>query len=533
MRAVMRYRPQSGRGRGEDEEKADVAGRADGTRQREAGTGEHADWAAELLDHLRPAGRDVHRVVSWLASAVHGTVSLQDGTGRLLAGTRAVPDDSPLADITSGRIATAALEDRGRHLRLVRVERVHPAPAAVLAVTRETPFDRRASDIVTHTAQVLELLLAGHESTAAGHRLRRATADLRLAILQLLMVEDTVSARRVAAGLWPGLLDTDTACVYVVECGAGERDRLTEECLSVTGDLALVVRCPAMDGHVIVLSPHDAAGQELRALVGRLPGVFLGGSARQSLARTATAYGQAVSALAVARFRPQQAAVYAERTRPERLMDPAALHGWTARLLRPLDRLPHHTRAELLATTRLGLEFTAVNTAKILGVSRNTVRARMDRVETLLRTDFADLRVRATVHLALSAQAGLDQHGAEGGPARPGPASLTDVLAGPALGAWAGDLLGRLEPDARNLRRTLRTWIAAGGNAERAAQTLGVHAQTVREHVRSAEPVLERQLLAAGSDLYEVVLAHLVAGDLAEPALPGTKTDHPDSPVHG
>ncbi|MFE1015692.1 helix-turn-helix domain-containing protein [Streptomyces sp. NPDC058794] len=509
-----------------------MAGREEGTRKRGAGAGAHADWAEELLDHLRPAGRDVHKVVTWLASAAHAAVSLQDGTGRLLAGTRTAPDESLVADITSGRFATAALEDRGRHLRLVRVERVHPAPAAVLAVTRETPFDRRAADIVTHTAQVLELLLAGHESTAAGHRLRRATSDLRLAILQLLMVEDTVSARRVAAGLWPGLLDTDTACVYVVECGAGERDRLAEECLSATGDRALVVRCPAMDGHVIVLAPRDAAGQELRSLVGRLPGVFLGGSARQSLARTATAYGQAVSALAVARYRPQQAAVFAERTRPERLMDPAALYGWTAHLLRPLDALPHHTRAELLATTRLGLEFTAVSTAKILGVSRNTVRARMDRVEGLLRTDFADLAVRATVHLAVNAQTGLDQYAADGGAGRPGPARLTDLLTGPALRAWAGDLLGRLESDARDLRRTLRTWIAAGGNAERAAQALGVHAQTVREHVRSAEPVLERQLLAAGSDLYEVVLAHLAAGDLDEPVLRGTKTEHPDSSVH-
>lgn len=508
-----------------------MAGREDGARRRRAGAGEDADWSAELLDHLRPAGRDVRRVVAWLARTAHAAVSLRDGAGRLLAGTRTPLDDDLVADITSGRVASAALEDRGRHLRLVRVERVHPAPTAVLAVAREAPFDRRVSDIVTHTAQVVELLLAGHESTAAGHRLRRATSDLRLAILQLLMVEDTVSARRVAAGLWPGLLDTDEACVYVVESSPEERDRLAEECLSATGERALVVRCPAMDGHVIVLTPREAAGQELRSLVGRLPGVFLGGSARQSLARTATAYGQAVSALAVARFRPDKAAVYAERTRPERLMDPAALHGWTLHLLRPLDVLPHHTRAELLATTRLGLEFTAVNTAKVLGVSRNTVRARMDRVEGLLRTDFADLTARAAVHLALNAQAGLDQH--PGGTERPGPARLTDLLAGPALRAWAGDLLGRLEPDPRGLRRTLRTWIAVGGNAERAARTLGVHAQTVREHVRSAEPVLERQLLAAGSDLYEVVLAHLAVGDLDQPSLRGAKPDHPDSSVHG
>jgi len=225
--------------------------------------------------------------------------------------------------------------------------------------------------------------------------------------------------------------------------------------------------------------------------------------------------------------------VYAERTHPERLMDPAALHGWTTHVLRPLDTLAHHTRAELLATTRLGLEFTAVNAAKVLGVSRNTVRARMERVEALLQADFSDLAVRAVVHLALNTWIGLATEPHRIGHAATSHPRLGELLAGPALRTWASDLLARLDADARDLRRTLRTWIAAGGNAERAAQNLGVHAQTVREHVRSAEPVLERQLLAAGSDLYEVVLAHLALGDLDQPDLRRANRDHTDSPVHG
>jgi hypothetical protein len=494
----------------------------------------HRAWAAELLDRLRPGDGDgdVRRVVEWLAGAVRADVSLQDAAGRLLAGTRTALDEDLLREVTAGRIASAACVAAGRHVRLVRADRTGPGPAAVLAVSRGTPFDARASAIVTHTAQVLALLLAAQEQAEAGHRLERATADLRLAILQLLMVEDTVSARRVAAGLWPGLLDTDTACVYVVESTPEERDRLAEECRRATRERALVVRCPAMDGHVIVVAPRDTAGDALRSLVGRHRGAYLGGSARQSLARTATAYGQAVSALAVARFHPGQSAVYAERTHPERLMDPAALYDWTARLLRPLDGLAHHTRAELLATARLGLEFPAVSAAKILGVSRNTVRARMDRVEKLLGTDFSDLTVRAAVHLALNAEAGLPQRRPASG-AGGAATGLGDLLTGPALRTWALDLLGRLDADPRDPRRTLRTWIAAGGNAERAARALGVHPQTVRDHVRGAEPLLERRLLTAGSDLYEVVLAHLAAGDLDPPALPGTKTGHPDAPVHG
>ncbi|WP_069758384.1 helix-turn-helix domain-containing protein [Streptomyces sp. LUP47B] len=506
------------------------------SRATDAGT---PTWAQELLDHLRPTGRDVRRIVAWLAETLQGTASLQDHTGTLVAGTRMPLDECLVADILAGRIASAASGDEDGHLRLVRIEEPNQTFAGVLAVARQDPFDRRASDILTHTVQVLELLLRARETTAAGRRLKRATSDLRLAILQLLMVEDTVSARRVAAGLWPGLLDTETACVYVLEGDAAQRDRLVEECLGVTGDRALVVRCPAMDEHVIIVTTADAVGEALRSLVDRNPGTLLGGSSPQSLARTATAYGQAVSALAVARVQPDKAAVYAERNHPERLMDPAALREWTARLLRPLDTLPHHTRAELLVTTRLGLEFTAVSAAKVLGVSRNTVRARMERVESLLRTDFTDLTVRATVHLALSTQVSLadgqdGQDGQEGHGGTPqARARLGDLLAGPALGTWARELLGRLDGDARDLRRTLRSWIAAGGNAERAAQTLAVHAQTVREHVRSAEPVLERRLIASGSDLYEVVLAHLATGELEHPVLLRDDPGHPDASVHG
>jgi DNA-directed RNA polymerase specialized sigma24 family protein len=480
------------------------------------GGGAQSAWAQELLGQLRPTGRDLGRVVDWLARTVDGTVCLRGHDAALLAGRPLELDDALAADVADGRIASAAVEDAARHLRLVRVERPGEEPAAVLAVSRTAPFDRRAADIVTHTAAVAGLLLGADETAAATRRFERAASDLRLAILQLLMVEDIVSARRVAAGLWPGLLDTDTARVYVAESRPEERDRFADECLDATGERALVVRCPAVDAHVIVVTPGDATADRLRALVGGRPDTFLGGSGRHTLARTATAYGQAVSALAVARFRPDQAALYAERTHPERLVDPAALHAWTARLLGPLDALAHHTRAELLATTRLGLEFTAVSTAKILGVSRNTVRARMDRVQDLLRTDFSELTVRAAVHLALNTQARLTDPPRATGPRT----AFAGLLAGPAPRSWAHTLLARLDGDGRDLRRTLRAWLAAGGNAERAAEALGVHPQTVRDHVRAAEPVLQRQLLTPGSDLYEVVLAHLVLGELAPPPRP-------------
>ncbi|MEH0416368.1 helix-turn-helix domain-containing protein [Streptomyces sp. B21-083] len=488
-------------------------------------------WADELLGHLRPGGRDLGRVTDWLAGTIEAEVSLQDVTGALLAGPRLSADDDLVRDVSTGRIASAAVHTHGRHVRLAGLG--HPVTKGVLAVARTAPFDQRARDIVARTVWVLELLLRERGTTSAERRLDRATADLRLAILQLLMVGDTIAARRVAAGLWPGLFDTDTACVYVLEGHAAHRDDLAEDCQEAAEGHALIVRCPAVDEHLIVVAPidrgQDLAGPELRSIVGEHPDTFIGGSVRHGLAQTATAYGQAVSALAVARFHPDRAAVYAERTHPERLMNPLALRGWADRLLSPLDDLPHHTRAELLATTRLGFSFTAVKTAIILGVSRNTVRARMERVEGLLDADFSDLTTRAAVQLALNTQAAVqDEPRAAAAP----PTGLTELLRTDPLLAWANGLLGRLATDTRDLRRTVRTWIAVGGNAERTAQVLGIHAQTVRDHVRSAEPVLERQLLAGGSDLYEVVLAHLALGDLDAPTADRTKRDHPGGTVH-
>ncbi|MFF3381299.1 helix-turn-helix domain-containing protein [Streptomyces sp. NPDC002680] len=512
-----------------DQGRGVVAG--SGTDYGHDGVGASGSWADELLDQLRPATRDIGRVTAWLAGTIDAEVSLQDVTGTLLAGDRLPAADDLVMDVATGRIASAAVHTQGRHVRLAGLG--HPVTKGVLAVARSRPFDQRATDIVARTVWVLELLLRERETISAERRLDRATSDLRLAILQLLMVGDIIAARRVAAGLWPGLFDTDTACVYVLEVHAARRDDLAEECQEAAEGHALIVRCPAVDEHLIVVAPiergQDRAGPELRSVVGERTDTFIGGSVRQNLVQTATAYGQAVSALAVARFRPDRAAVYAERTHPERLMNPLALRGWADRLLRPLDDLPHHTRAELLATTRLGFSFTAVKTAIILGVSRNTVRARMERVEGLLDADFSDLTTRAAVQLALNTQAAVPD-----GPRPPAtpPAGVTELLRTDPLLAWADGLLGRLAADTRDLRRTVRTWIAAGGNAERTAQVLGIHAQTVRDHVRSAEPVLERQLLAGGSDLYEVVLAHLALGDLDEPAVGRAKRDHPDVTVH-
>lgn len=174
-----------------------------------------------------------------------------------------------------------------------------------------------------------------------------------------------------------------------------------------------------------------------------------------------------------------------------------------------------------------------MSAAKVLGVSRNTVRARMERVESLLRTDFTDLTVRATVHLALSTQVSLaDGQAAPRARGRPAPGWVI-CWPGPPWRPGRGNCSGAWTATPAICAAHCAAGSPCGGNAERAAQTLAVHAQTVREHVRSAEPVLERQLIASGGDLYEVVLAHLATGELEHPVSLRDDPGHSDSPVHG
>jgi hypothetical protein len=131
------------RARGEG--KAGVDGREEGLRRTAVKGGGEPDWAQELLEHLRPTGRDVRRVVAWLGDTVQGTACLQDDSGALLAGTRVAVDEGLAEDIVRGRIASASWEAQGQHLRLVKVEGSLPSTVGVLAVSRPPPFDRRAS----------------------------------------------------------------------------------------------------------------------------------------------------------------------------------------------------------------------------------------------------------------------------------------------------------------------------------------------------------------------------------------------------
>ncbi|MFC5146903.1 helix-turn-helix domain-containing protein [Streptomyces aureoversilis] len=494
---------------------------------------DHAARLARLLDFAQTgeSGDDasVRRLVHWLAGALGGTVTLTGGDGAPLTGPASRAEAAAhrelaaragelLGQVAGGRLHAAAVDDHHGQLRLVALGRRTPHP--VLAAALPRPFDEQDAALLGRAAAVLALLLKAREAEEHRRNAERATECLRLAVFQLLMGGEVALAQRTAAGLSPGLLDADTARVHVLELPGHRRDLLVRACEEATGDRALAVRCAAYDSQLIVVAPttrrggpedgaaHDAGDRDVAAALHRFveerPGVLLGSGGLHPLAQVADAYGEAARALAVARYRPARVAEHLPQTRLTALLDPAASGAWAARVLQPLDSLPYHGRGPLLATVGLGLEFTAVNAAKILGISRNTVRARMDRAAALLGADLADVRARAALHLALQMPPTAPGTAADDGSR---PAGLERLLAAGPVRDWAQELLGRLAAADRDLRRTLRTWIAGNTAVEETAARLGVHPRTVRDHLRGAEQLLGRRLVPGGGDLYEVVLA--------------------------
>jgi len=488
---------------------------------------EHLAQLEQLLSHAReqgPEDRRIERLLGWLARTVGGRAVVRCGrrdTRPAEAWTLPAAVERAITEIAEGRLHSAAIDDAKLHVRLHAIGRRRPYP--VLAVGRTAPFDNRANALVTHAADLLAPLLQVDEAEADRRRLAEVAAALRVAVFQLLMGGEVTLAQRTAEGLARGLLDAENARVYVLEGPAVERDRLALECAAATKGRALVVRCPAYDQHLIILAPlkqtpsaspdgWDTVGNTLRQLVADNPERFLGGSGPFPLSQTAGSYGDATRALAVARLQPARAALYAAESRLAEVLDPRAAAGWAAAVLRPLRTLPLGSQDQMLGTLHLGLEFPATSAGKILGVSRNTVRARLDRAAGLLGLDLAEVRARAVLHLALRAFDGEAPL-----PDQVDQVDLPDVLAGEGARAWAAELLRRLAEDGRDLRATLLAWLVQNTHVEQTAGRLGLHAQTVREHLRGAERLLQRQLLSGGGGVYEVALAFAVLGELDLP----------------
>ncbi|MFJ2675643.1 helix-turn-helix domain-containing protein [Streptomyces sp. NPDC087525] len=472
----------------------------------------------------------VRGVVDWLHRQLDTEIALIDSAGAVELSTPRFPEEAlgplgpMLTRLATGRMASAVTEIGAVHLRLEAVGTESPRQVLVLAGL--TGLSRRAAALASHTGSVIGILHRARAADTALHGYQEKAHQLRVALFMALMAGDPVLARRMTTGAVPALLDCDRIRVHLLRCPPEERDRLARAHQDASGyhGRGLMVRCPVYDEHLICLIADDGGardgeghgpgapvglGAALRELVGESPRYALGISGAHPLRATAEAYEQARHALAVAGNAPGRVAGYRGLEPLERLLPRDAAVGWARSFLRPLRSLPGVT----LETTRLAMHFPRSGVAGLLGISRNTVTAHLKRAEDALGVDLREVRSRATVALALAITTlHQDAEPVAGGPAVPEVEALFHTQT---VAAWAEGFLEPLDDTAHHrVRTTLRTWIETNTDAQRTARRLGNSRTTVAAHLRTAERLLNRDLLTTGSGVHDLVYALGLLGEI-------------------
>ncbi|WP_407561874.1 helix-turn-helix domain-containing protein [Streptomyces sp. 184] len=483
----------------------------------------------------RPVEPDLRRIVDWLGGHIDAHVALVWNTGTVAAASAGFPGAvlgtlaTGLARLCGGRAGVAGLETGGLHLRLEALDpQPEPAgrcprvavpgagdalspwpPRPVLVVAGAAPPAREAARLATDAARSAALLLRLHEAAAVHRNYQDKARQVRFAVLQALLAGDPDLARRMTSGAIPELLDAGTLRIYLLQCPPAERDRLALDLQDPSGyhDRDLLVQCPAMREHLICLVSEDSddrapadRGAELRRLARDNAGYALGISAVHALEATSQAYEQARHALSVARNLPGAVATYRGESPLARLLPRPDAVEWARSFLRPLAAAPRLT----VHILRVGLTVSRSGAARFLDVSRNTVAAHFRRAERLLGLDLGEVVSRALLYLALAL---ADPPPPTAGPGDPAP-PFHELIRSPPARSWAAAFLHPLED---TLRTTARAWIAANADAQRTARDLGISRNTVRARLRTAEVLLNRDLLNSGFGSYDLVQALAIA----------------------
>lgn len=474
----------------------------------------HAEWQAEQLaallnrlpDRLDDADVAVmQRVADWLAAALEGDVLVSDPQRGVLAASPATAPGT-FAPLLVGRSVEPS---RAPSPNTTFVPLAGAGSGTVLAVTARRPFDDAGTDLTRHAAKVLGLI---DQAGRRHHQVAYAERELKLSAFQLLMVGEEAAAQRVMTPLAPGLLDMESVRVYVIDCADEDREiaaRLGERAVA---DHALLVRCPAFN-HLIVLDPaRDGApgntydpsdmpsgttsgtpsetAEALRRIVTSLPSHRMGGSRVRELGEVADAYEEARNALAQASRLPDRVALAEDRMHLVDVLPPKTARRWAGTLLHPLLTLPMSRRDQLLRTLDLGLEVRHKAAGRLLGVHRNTVTHRMNTCFDLLGLDRDRVLNQIVVSTALKI---VIAHGHDDLSTDP-EADFVAMVSVPEVRAWAESFLRPLKDDPRDLPRTLRAWLENDTHVESAATALDISPVTVRAHLRTAAPLIQREL---------------------------------------
>ncbi|SEH01140.1 PucR C-terminal helix-turn-helix domain-containing protein [Nonomuraea solani] len=471
------------------------------------------EWLEELVRELRrqaarESGPDLARIVGWLGRRIRAEVALVDEAGAVELATPGFPQglteslEEPLGRLSRGQVATAATEAGALRVRCEALGAEVPRPVLVVVVP-ET-LTSRAAGLVTYAGSLIAVLRRVRVDAGLANAYQHKAAQVRVAVFMALMAGDPTLARRLTSGAVPALLEAQRVRVLLLRCPPDDRDRhiRTYQDLSGYHGRGLMLRCPVYDDHLICLTPDAPTSRlvdGLRHLIRDNAHYTLGGSSPQPLAATAQAYHEARHALAVARNTPGRIADYRGPAPLEHLLPREPAEAWARSYLRPLRPVPALT----IDITRLAVTFPRVGVARLLGIGRNSVTAHLKRVEAALGIRLDDVGSRATLALALAITSLYADSGTPHSPP-----SLEKLLRTQAATTWARTLLAPIDdPGHQKLYRTLTTWIQADTDTQRTAGLLGISRNTVTAHLRTAERLLNRDLLSTRSGIHDLVYA--------------------------
>ncbi|WP_211257273.1 SAM-dependent methyltransferase [Streptomyces megasporus] len=480
---------------------------------------------------LDAAGEGPGPLLSWLSKATDSKITIISRQSQVWAGL--AEHNQVLERLIAGRLHSATVEADGRHVRLHAIGAT--APHQVLAAVRDTPWSRHAGELIDQAAGQVALLQQPLALRARERRLRQTEMAVKVSVLQYLMAGDVVQATRTAAPLLPSLGSTDACEVAVLRCAPGEeRSAVVAACDEALGGRALVVMCPAVDTHVIMVHPrtddHPEAARLLRPVVAADPQRAVGVSRPAPWTRVEPAYTAATEALVRAESLDERVWV-ADGSAPLAELLPPSARAWAAALLSPLDELPDTERQELCDTAHLALIFSPARAAKLLGKgeeeaeavwmeltpatakalglddlphgrvhrSRNTISRKLSELMERVGLDRTQVAHRAVLDLALQLAA------LPAPPPDTAIPTLTEVLEEEAAREWAGRLLAPVD-DPKKLG-LLTMWAECNAALKEVAEVLGRHRNTVARGLAEVSAAISRHLTDPGRGQHDAWLA--------------------------
>jgi sugar diacid utilization regulator len=470
-------------------------------------------------------------LVRWLAQRTGCWAGLLDRSGAVVVG--ALPALEPaaasfvadaLGDMLGRGLSTFVADGESHAAILLAVDVPAGVQGPVLAFVGADSVPR---SVAADAAVLLGTCWWAGETQRLRLQVDDADARCREAVLHLVMSRHISTAAQIASALRPPL--PDPLRVYVFECGADERDVVVQRCIELAGRSAFIVRCPVYRRHVIVLAavrnsrqPRGTRPIEV-AVAEDVARCVAGAGDVVALRDTAVGYEQAIHALSVARGRTQRWARFDAKLDLPTIVGPEGLH-WASALLSPLityvpARSTDPDAQELTATAQSWLLFSMAAT-RHLKIHRNTLSARLQRIEKLLELDLARVDHQALLDLALRIRATpCTTTLAPAGPDTAVP--LDELMRAPAVQQWAQTTLRpvRAAADSSPLESTLRAWLSSNSRLSVTAEELGISVSGARKRVSRLEQVLRRSLLHGPSARHDLWLA-MHAADLGSSAEP-------------